>query len=285
MIFVTGDVHDMDMGGADQDWLRRNSELTEMECAVKYGEIAARSGVPVTLFLTGKAARQENETLTSLLENEFVEVGGHTWNALRPSWIHHLWKRLWGTFYGPAWFQRRDIARTLHVLEDAKRGKVEVWRTHGYRGTDKTEELLSRAGVRVVSDAIGPSEKARALSDELLSVPINVPPDHEHLYHGNYDISGEGANGGMKKIIREALGAEGRKRAFCDRRLMGKDWWEWVRDELEKRLKEFGFATLLLHPACMEILDGMELLEEIFDFLGERDCAFLSEAKNRACKT
>lgn len=282
MIFVTGDIHDVDMGGADQDWLEENSGPTEMECAVKYGEIAREYGVPVTLFSTGKAVQQEGEQLASLIDNEFVELGGHTWNGLRPSWIHHLWKYIFGSFYGPKWFQKKDIEKTLSVLNDLTGGKIEVWRTHGYRGDSKTNELLTKAGVKVVSDEIGPDKNIMRVAENLFSVPINVPPDHEHLYHGKYDGSrrGGGFDSAIKGTARNLIGMKKREKAFGEVWMKKNDWWEWVRAETQERLDDSGFATLLLHPACMEILDGMELLKEVFEHLSSRECGFVSEAVN-----
>ena len=281
MIFVTGDVHDMDMGGEDQTWLRRHSGLTEMKCAVEYGEIAAKYGVPVTLFLTGKAARQEEEELSALVENEYVELGGHTWNALRPSWPHHLYKRFFGTFYGPSWYQRWDIEKTVEALENLTGERVVTWRTHGYRGTEATEKLLAQRGIEVVSDEVGPRKEVRQLNRGLLSVPINLPPDHEHVFHGKFDGSKEKESSGsrMKGLLRTLLGIERREKAFGESRLEKDAWWEWVRAELGERLNEPGFATFLLHPACMEILDGMEVLEEVFEFLSSRDTEFFSKAR------
>lgn len=278
MIFVTGDVHDMAMGGKDQEWLKENSELTEMGCAVKYADIAAEYEVPVTLFLTGKVAREEEGKLASLGENEFVEIGGHTWNALRPSWRHHLSQQFLGTYYGPKWVQRRDIEKTLRTIEDMTGGDLVSWRTHGYRGDEVTDELLAEAGLKVVSDEIGPDKNMERLGNDLLSIPINLPPDHEHLYHGKYDVSGEEENRGIKSLARKVLGIEKRKKAFDDFRKKKVDWWSWVQESLDSRLEEQGFATFLLHPACMEILDEMELLGEVFAYLSSKDTAFMSEA-------
>ena len=64
MIFITGDVHDMGMGGLDQVWLKkRHNGISEMECAEKYAKLADSYGIPVTLFVTGKSVIEEPFTI------------------------------------------------------------------------------------------------------------------------------------------------------------------------------------------------------------------------------
>ena len=112
MICLTGDVHHHSYRGADT-WY---SPYSEARLALRYSEIAARYGVRVTLFITGKACRQEPALIAELSRMPNCELGGHTYCAFR-SPMHWLWKRLGFGVTGPVFFQARDIAKTVRAIE------------------------------------------------------------------------------------------------------------------------------------------------------------------------
>ena len=70
-VCLTGDVHHMSLDTRDQAYMER----TEVECAVEYAELAATYDVPVTLFVTGKAAREEPDRVERLASMENVAIG------------------------------------------------------------------------------------------------------------------------------------------------------------------------------------------------------------------
>lgn len=294
MIFVTGDVHDMAMGGPDQACLREQGKMTEMDCAVKFADMAAESGVAVTLFVTGRAAQEEPAALGRLVDNPYVEVGGHTWNGLQPPWKHVVRERMHGSYYGRYEFQRRDIVQTLEVIERQAGIRPISWRTHAYRGDATTNRILDEVGCRVVSDTVAPSATIQQVGESLLSLPINTPPDHEHLYHGRFTpewrtrdallrrrpwtiLTHQDARPYWKRALKEVgkrvLGVHTPAKPFGDVYVHQADWWSWVEAEMTARLAEAGFATLLLHPACMEVLDGMASLATILQKVGRDETA------------
>jgi len=61
-VCLTGDVHHMSLETRDQEYMDR----TEVEAAIEYAEVAAEYDVPVTLFVTGKAAEEEPERVKRL---------------------------------------------------------------------------------------------------------------------------------------------------------------------------------------------------------------------------
>lgn len=299
MIFVTGDVHHMGMGGADQTWLRNNTNLSEIDCAVKYAEIASKYEIPVTVFLTGRSVEEETDKVLGLFNNSYVEVGGHTWNALQPPWRHFLKERFKGSYYGGYNYQERDIERTTRVLSIVGNSFPDVWRTHAYRGDSTTYEILKKMGYKVVSDEVGPVGRVRRIKNGLFSLPINVPPDHEHLFHGNYSSdwwedekslrrsvlnilkvkkSSRNLRRFFKQVVKALSGINTPDKAFGDQYLESESWLDWIKGEMEQRLESSGFATFLLHPACMEILDGMDTLEYLFQELQKHETAFVSQA-------
>ena len=297
MIFVTGDVHERAIGGPDARLLRERG-LTEAECALRFAELAGRYGVPTTLFVTGEAAQESPDVIARLGRYPGVELGGHTWNSLRPRLRHYLADRLHGSFYGSESQQRTDIRRTVAAIEQATGRRIRVWRTHAYRGDATTDYVLASEGFRAVSDRVEPDGAILAVTPELRSVPITTPPDHDHLLHGAYTaarmdedrairetplgswrlgLRREHRRRWAKELVKRTTGTHTPVRPFGERHLDAETWWEWTSRVTAASLQREGFAMLSLHPACMELLDGMQLFERMLAELARQRCAFLGE--------
>lgn len=294
MIFITGDVHQAGMGGPDQNWLDAWGGGKEAGLAVKFVQIAETHGLPVTLFFAGLLGLTESDLLRDLRACSNLEVGGHTWKSLQPAWRHFLSEGTSGSHYGPAAFQRADIRRTTRTLERVFETPIQVWRTHSYRGDTTTFRILDDEGFKVVSDLVDPKAGIQRIGENLFSLPINTPPDHDHMAHGYLQSPPENeakghagkplkgrALAGAKEPIKRALGVKGLHFPFGGSRVMKASWASWVRDEAERRIDEQGFATLLLHPACMEIVDGMATFEQLLGHFSAFDCRFVSQAAGR----
>ena len=299
MIFVSGDVHDMDMGGADQGLLTASYPGTEMHCAVKYAHIAARYRVRVSLFVSGRAAQSEPHALEDLARNPYVEIGGHTWNCLQPPWRHILRERLTGSFYGSYNRQFKDIRGTLREIGRVTGTSPLSWRTHAYRGDSVTNRILDDQGCRVVSDTVGPERGIERVGRFLWSLPVNTPPDHEYLFHGRFTPKWHEMDQllrrrpwmvfryptalwrwkrALKELGKKGFGIRVPSRPFGDVYVNERIWTDWLLQEVRDRLSWAGFATLLLHPACMEVLDGMQTFEFILEKLSSQETGFASVA-------
>lgn len=257
MICLTGDVHH-DYDGLEQ----RKYDGSEVDAAKEYSEIASRHDIDITLFVTGKAVQSEREELRTVADRENVEIGGHTWSAFRPTWLHRtVFKRLFGSIYGPKTFQRYDIRRTLRVLENFLGEPVTSWRTHAYASTDATYEILSDSPVEVISDkkkpdALSPYEYTRYALHEL---PINVIPDHEHIYHGAR----------THESVQENIDA-GWSDPFGHESYSIEQWTERVIDTIDEIEQKNGVATLLIHPGCMKVADDLHSFERICEHISSR---------------
>jgi hypothetical protein len=227
-------------------------ERTEVECAIEYAEIAAEYDVPVTLFVTGKAAREEPERVERLASMENVAIGGHNYYAFGTP-IHKLFRGLTGSWNGPRRFQSWEVGRTLDALGDAG-ASVRAWRDHAYRHDEHTASVLADHGLTHFSDAVGPGERVRETAG-LTIVPINTPPDHEHVYHAFRtpefvaEDDFEGPFGAESYTIRE--------------------WVEWILETIEARVKASEPATVLAHPSCMDLADGFAAFEELCREIGD----------------
>lgn len=175
MICLTGDVHQEYDSGEQQTY--RGSEF---EATIEYVDIAHSHNLDITLFVTGDAAAANAEQLRQLSRNDGTEIAGHTWSAFQPLWLHRtVFARLFGSVYGPKWYQKRDVRRTLNTIERITGRPVMSWRTHSYESNGQTYEVLSDASVTVVSDIKDPNALGATAYDQydLVEYPINVIPD------------------------------------------------------------------------------------------------------------
>lgn len=259
MICLTGDVHHHSYRGVDT-WY---SPFSEARLALRFSEIAARHGVKVTLFITGKACRQEPDLIAELGRMPNCELGGHTYCAFR-SPFHWLWKRLGFGVTGPMFFQARDIAKTIRMIHRVAGTRIRAWRNHAYRHDQHTYGLLAQAGIDIVSDRVSAMTIApERISERLLSLPINTAPDHESLLHGKY-VPG---------------------RTLPDRltgRVAINEWREVVEAKVQAIEDHQGIATILAHPLCMDVADGMQTFEELCRFLSRYRTGWVSEAVSDA---
>ncbi|WP_231741177.1 polysaccharide deacetylase family protein [Halorubrum sp. CBA1125] len=255
------------MGTRDQAYLDR----TEVEVAIEYAEIAAEYDVPVTLFLTGRTAVEEPERVETLAAMDNVEIGGHNYWAFDTP-VHKTWRgaekvtggRI-GSWNGPRPFQRFEIRRTIQALNE--RGvDVTAWRDHAYRHDQYTTELLAEEGITHFSDAVGPDERVRQ-EDGVTVVPVNTPPDHEHVYHAFRTPGSE--------AVEEFEGPFGERSVSVD------EWVEWVLEKTESVQLDEGVATVLAHPACLWLADEFDAFERLVVAVSDGQARMMPESANR----
>jgi peptidoglycan/xylan/chitin deacetylase (PgdA/CDA1 family) len=248
-VCLTGDVHHMGMETRDQEHL----DGTEIEAAIEYAEIAAEHDVPVTLFCTGKCVAEAPDLMADLAAMDHVELAGHNYWAFTTP-IHDAWRALGkvtggrvGSWNGPQQFQAYEIRKTIAAFESLG-VRISSWRDHAYRHDRHTARLLAANGVTHFSDAVEPDGRVRQEGD-LTVVPINTPPDHEHVYHAfrtpefvaDDDFEGP-------------FGTESRDPDA---------WVEWVLEHVRDCSADGRTATVLAHPACVKLADGFEAFERL----------------------
>lgn len=254
MVCVTGDVHQRSYRGTDTPF----SPFSEVELATKYANIAARYGIRITLFLTGKACLEEPKGLKYIADMPHCEIGGHTFAAFRDPWSR-IYKKIYGTPWGNESHQMRDITKTIESIQTVTGKRISVWRNHSYIQTVETPRLLDSARIKWVSDEVSPRKLSwEPLSQNIGSLPINVQPDHEHVLHGKYKI---GKTKPYKLVGRVSI----------------TEWVEQVKGEVQAIVDAGGIATILAHPLCMEVADGMVAFENLCQFLQPFHNCWVSE--------
>ncbi len=259
-VVLTGDVHQA-IGSADQRFV----VCSEAALAVDYARIAARHGVKVTLFFTGRAIVEDGADTRALLAMTNVEIGGHGWDALRPRWWHGLLNWLTGSPHGPSWLQRRMIRCTCSAIERYTGQPVRSWRSHAYRHDGNTSHLLAEAGITAWSDEVQFEHNSPRLHPTgVVILPINTLPDHENMYHG--------------ARTPEFVAAEGRGSSYPPDM-----WCDQVCAQVERIVSAGGIATILAHPICMKVADDFATFEQLCAFLSSYPSLFASEAAERLC--
>lgn len=254
MICLTGNIHHRSYRDVDT----RHAKQTEPQLALHYCDIAARHQVKLTLFVTGQACVEEPDTIATLGQYSHCEIGGHTFYAFR-SIRHWFFTYLGGSPLGSAGMQRDDIERTIAAIRTATGKQITVWRNHAFQHDAHTYQLLGSLGIQIVSDRVTTNTTSlERLSQELLSLPINTLPDHEHVLHGPY-VAGHA----------HVAQLEGRKTI--------QEWRETVEQQVETIERLGGIATVLARPLCMDVADGMQSFEQLCRFLSRYDTRWVSE--------
>lgn len=280
MLFLTGDIHHMSLKTDDQKFLKES----EAKLAVKYVKIAQNYGLKVTLFITGKTFREESRSIKRLLKYDNLEIGGHTWNGFRPLIFHYFLEIFFGSFCGPYVFQQFDIKKTLQIIKKTTGVPCLSWRGHELKCDKNTEKILIKNGVKILSSKLDPQGRIRKTKTGLIDVPINIIPDHSYILHaavrGNNFLQ-ESWKKKIKKFFRKKT-----KPTFGNKLYEAKEWLEKVKRDIVIKLKENGYALLLLHPACMEIIDGMETFESLCQFIKNKGIKtyFLKDVLNNEKK-
>lgn len=258
MICLTGNIRHRSYRSVD----RRYSKRTEVQSALRYCDIAAQHNVKATIFITGKACLEERDSVADLGRLANSEIGGHTYCAFQ-SIRHWLSKHLGGSVLGSAAMQRHDIARTIAAIQDVTGKRITAWRNHDSLYNVRTYPLLGACGIRVVSDRLTEHSTAvERVSQELLSLPINTLPDHEYLLHGRYTT---GRTGFAQLQGRRTI----------------QEWRETVEHQVQTIEQLGGIATIVAHPLCMDIADGMHAFEQLCRFLSRYDTRWVSEVTER----
>lgn len=257
-VCITGDVHHMSLGTRDQEYL---DGRTEVDCALEYARIAAEYDVPVTLFVTGKCAVEEPEKMRRLGRMDNVEIGGHNFWAFS-TLVHKAWRGISrltggrvGSWNGPRRFQSVEIQKTIKAL-GALDIDITSWRNHAYRHDWNTAELLAEHGITHFSDAVEPEGDVRC-EDGVVVVPINTPPDHEHVYHAfrtTEYIQGSGFEGPFGSESYEA-----------------ENWVDRVIDAIKTHVSVGRATTVLAHPACLSLADDLESFDRLCKYVGDTD--------------
>jgi hypothetical protein len=252
----------MSMGTRDQEYLAE----TEPHVTETYADIAGRHDLKVTFFVTGRAVEEEPEVFQRLARRDHVELGGHNYYAFQPRWLYNwIFYRTLGLWNGPAFYQNWEIRKTIKQFKKITGVRIRAWRDHAYRHDCNTYHLLANNGIEVVSDEVGPECTGPYLHDDgIVSLPVNVMPDSDHMYHGFFQPE-------------TTRGWSLQRSTFPPDMMWPEEWLEQVKRQIESIVKKGGTASLLVHPAPMKIIDNFETFSKLCSFLSKFQSEKVSE--------
>lgn len=264
MICLTGDLHHSSMRTANQC----ACAISEIQVAQLYLQLLQEANVKVTFFVTGKVFKDEWTDIQPICENSLVSVQGHTYSGFQPEIMHRLWKKISGDYNGPLWYQRWDIQRTISIIEQKTGKKVTCWRNHMYMHGPHTDRILAQCGIKLCSDGVDAKSMGPTLiSDGLLRFPINVIPDHEHLFHA--ERTPEWVNTWVKRYHWSD--------DFGSASYRIEEWTDIVLDNLRANEARGAISNMIIHPITMYLCDEFRSFRKILDFIASRRSMHLDE--------
>ncbi len=269
MICLSGDLHPMSLGTGNQ----HHCDITEIQVARRYLDMLAAAKVKVTFFITGRAMAEEWADLDPICRHPLVEVAGHTYTCFTPELPHRVWNKLTGNYNGPGWYQRWDIARTLRIAEKRCGQRIVSWRNHMYMHGPQTEACLAACGVGICSDGVkrastGPERHPTGV----YNFPLNVMPDHEHLYHA--ERTPEWVEQWVKR--RNWSDDYGSDSYYVE------EWTDRVLDELRRHEAEGILSNMLIHPITLYLCDRLKSFERILEYLASCDTVHMRDVLQSA---
>jgi hypothetical protein len=168
-----------------------------------------------------------------------------------------MFGRAFGLRRGPGWWEQREIRKTVAAIESATGVRIRAWRDHAYRHDRNTVPLLGAEDIAFLSDAVDPSARVPRLvgaNGAVLSVPINVLPDHENIRHL------------PPRAGREAPGT-----------LSAAEWAARAIDQAGAIVARGGVATILAHPTCMSLSDDFASFRALCAALARHRCVLIGD--------
>ena len=271
MICLTGDLHHSTLGTGNQV----HCDLTEIQVARSFLALLEETGVKMTFFISGLSFTKEFDDLEPIVSHPLVEVGGHNWSCLTPTLWHRVCQKVLGSYNGPAWYQRWDAQRTIDIIHRRTGRTIRAWRNHMYMHGPHTESVLRQCGIEVCSDgvrkdAVGPEVH----STGIYNFPINIIPDHEHLFHA--ERTPEWVARWQKRYNwSDDFGPDS---YTIDR------WMEIVLDGLRQNESRGVFSNMIIHPITMYLCDRFQGVRRLLTYLRDRHTLHVSEVLARVRK-
>ncbi|MBN1444791.1 MAG: polysaccharide deacetylase family protein [Candidatus Omnitrophica bacterium] len=259
MICLTGDIHHTSLGTNDQRYIGKND--TEVKISCRFLELIEKHNVKTTFYITGRSFNADWQDLESITSSSLVEVGGHTYSGIPSGNLDRLKSRLLnrcpsshGARYGSPSSQGKDIKRMVEAVREKSGYTIVSWRSHGLVYDRHTYSLLRQNGIRLISDEISAKKIFPEKTKEgLISHPINVIPDHDHLYHAHRD----------EEFVKKAKSVGYGTDAFGAESYPVEVWGDRVLERVAEIEKAGGLATILMHPVCMYLADRFRTAERL----------------------
>lgn len=273
MICLTGDIHHSSLNTREKPYI---IPYIEAEVANKYMRIASKYSLKVTFFITGRTFWEEIEDVKKLLQYKNLEIGGHTFNAFKPLWLHRTFKLIRGSYWRSKRQQKLEIKQTVEIIKSKTGISIQSWRNHSYEYDRNTPRLLEKFSIKVWSDVVDRQcNHPYQVANNLVVLPLNIIGDHSYLYHGyiTEEYVKKNATGWAQRIINQVKRCSPNSRYY-----QSSEWVDIVKKEVQEKIEVGGVAILNLHPACMYLLDNFSTFENLCKFFSNYESIWAKEA-------
>jgi hypothetical protein len=264
MICLTGDIHHSGLRTGNQ----LASDVSEIELAIRAMEMVLDHDIRLTYFMTGKLTVEAPLLCRRIGAQPSVEVGGHNYWCFQPQLLHRIWNAATGEYAGPLWLQRLDTRRTIDAIEKTVGREVKAWRNHMYMHGSHTDHVLRESGIDICSDGVdircpGPRQKQSGLWE----FPINIIPDHEHLFHAER----------TPRWVRDWVHRYRWSDDFGSKSYYIDQWAEIVIRGIEENESRGRDSMMIIHPITMYLCDGFSALKRILKVIARYETGTISE--------
>lgn len=258
MIWLTGDLHHTSLHTGNQ----LHCDKTEICVAQDYLGMLEASNVKVTFFISGRSFAEEWKDLKPICTHPLVEFGGHNYDCFQPELVHRVWNKLVGSYNGPKWVQRNDAMKTIRIIQKRTGKTVKLWRNHMYMHGPNTESVLSGCGIDLCTDGVkkhccGPKPHEAGI----YNFPINIIPDHEHLYHA------ERTPEWVENWVRRYNWSDD----FGSDSYYINEWADLVIEQLEENERMGLISNMIIHPITMYLCDKFNAFSRVLDYLSTKE--------------
>jgi hypothetical protein len=274
MICLTGDVHHSSL--KINEHLYMESPERAPEITLRYVKLAQKYGLKVTLYVTGKTFKEDWPNFKPVTEADNVEIGGHSYAGLPNNFFRKMFYRMMGQCppsnakgHGSRAAQKKDILKMISIVKERTGRDIVSWRSHGYVADKNTYPLLAECGIKFISDETTTMKTHPEKTPEgLISHPLNVIPDHDHIYHAHRD----------RKFVENAKARGYGHDAFGNDSYPIEEWGRIVEKQVRDIQQKGGVATILMEPVCQFTSDDMKTAERLFEFFSQYENIWANEA-------
>ncbi|MFH1478069.1 MAG: hypothetical protein ABIH24_11355 [Verrucomicrobiota bacterium] len=272
MICLTGDVHHDSLKTSEQVFVKSRN-LSEVKIAVAYVQLCGQYKIKSTLYVTGRTLADQWAEFSPAAVSPLVEIGGHSYGGFPAGYWEKLKARLAGRATcshasSPGSFtdQKRDVVRMMKIARRRLGKPIVSWRSHGLVRDRHTNAILAEAGIKFISDELDWRKIfPERLPEGLVSHPMNVIMDHDHVFH---------AHRTPEYVRRQG-------RPFPNDPAAGsysiEEWGALVEKQVLAIEQKNGLATVLMHPLCMFTADGFKTMEKLLKMFSRYKTIWASE--------
>ena len=233
--------------------------------------IANEYSIPVTLFFTGKCVKENPDLIKKIAAKSNVEIGGHNYFAFEPRLPFELYQRIRGLKNGPYVYQWFEVGITKMIFRKKCNIELYSWRNHAYRHDKNTRKILKSHKIKFLSDVLSKSGGQPKRNQGVVDVPINTLPDHDYVFHG----ARQPETVDSQTLLRTH---------FATAPIQKEEWLKRIFKEVKEITSKNGVATILAHPACMEVFDGFKTFKKLCEFLKDYKLCLMRDISNNFIK-